>query len=61
VLAYMFGYSGMEILVSLLPVWPTEYLGVCKDWAEELLDPRPSHQLLCNESLHQVATFCKKP
>jgi hypothetical protein len=61
VLAYMFGYSGVKIFVSLLSVWPTEDVGVRKDWAEEFLDPGPTHQLLCNESFNQVAALVRKP
>jgi len=59
VMAYMFNDSCVEILVSLLPVCSVKNIGVRKNLAKEFLDTRPSHQLLCNESLNQVATLVR--
>jgi len=59
VMAYMFDDSCMEILVSLLSICSAKDIGVRKNWAKELLDTRPPHQLFCNESLNQVATLVR--
>ena len=59
ILAYMLDHSHVEILVSLFAGWSIKDIGVRKYWAKELLDTRPPHQFLCNESLHQVATICE--